>query len=152
MRVKPNTCVYIEKVIKTEVRCDRLLHSLPLFTHNFSLCSFNKTQLPWATRRPYQPFPHLPFCYQPGLVHIHIHTLCPFLSNTLAFFYLGCWLSLALPHAHMKTGEWMLWGLISVLRGLAATSQSQIPVPRPQRQTYVTRELMNKASMLLESL
>ena len=45
----------------------------------------------------------------------------------------------------------MLWGLISVLRGLAATSQTQIPVPRPQRQTYVTRVLMNKGSILLET-
>lgn len=28
---------------------------------------------------------------------------------------------------HTQTGEWMLWGLISVLRGLAATSQAHIP-------------------------
>ena len=46
----------------------------------------------------------------------------------------------------------MLWGLISVLRGLAATSQTQILVPRPQRQTYVTRVQMNTGSVLLRDV
>lgn len=122
----------------------------PLHAHHISLCSFNKARLPQATRGAYQLLPHLPYCYQPGLVHTHTYThsapLCQTHTHTHSF-YLG----LRLSHTHTQTGEWMLWGLISVLRGLAATSQTQIPVPRPQRQTYVTRVLMNKGSILLET-
>lgn len=147
MTAKPHT--HVRKVVEKQ-RCVVTTSTIPRFpissshthTHDISLCSFKKAQLPPATRGAYQLLPHLPYCYQPGLVHTYTLS-APFCQTHPHSFYLCLWLSLS--HTRAQTGEWMLWGLIGVLRGLAATSQTQIPVLRPQRQTYVTRVLMNTA-------
>lgn len=86
-------------------------------THIHTPCSFNKARLPQATRAAYLLLPCLPRCYQPGLVHTYTHTLPLSVKHTGA----------VSESLHTQTRERMLWGLISVLRGLAATSQAHIP-------------------------
>lgn len=86
-------------------------------THVHTPCSFNKARLPQATRAAYLLLSLACLAVISLALFTHTHSLPLSVKHTRA----------VSESLHTQTRDWMLWGLISVLRGLAATSQAHIP-------------------------
>lgn len=95
-------------------QCLLLWPSSLFFLHIF-LVFILQALLPQATRGAYQQLLHLAYCYQPGLVLTQTHSLCPSVSVSISVFD-------SVTHTNWGMN---VMGLISVLRALAHTSQSQ---------------------------
>lgn len=108
------------KVVKTRACCDHLRHSQSP-PHTRARTHTHRAHL---TRHGYPKQQEQLICCSLACLAVislalftHTHSLPLSVKHTRA----------VSESLHTQTREWMLWGLISVLRGLAATSQAHIP-------------------------